>query len=179
MITNLFFVKKGQIAVFALCDGKLTPFLKDDRLFFDIEENFWDWWRVRSQYQNGDEKDLCFVWDEKNPLIFESSFFTPKLHNTQWRRGSVELVLREIDFSACIQDDEGVFVGEESGIRFLTNANLMIETEMYRYYRELNEQRERERQKFAPKKREPKLCETRTKKRIQGDALTENKEFNQ
>lgn len=179
MVTNLFFIHKRQIAVFALCDGKLTPFLKDSQMFFDIEENFWNWWKVRSQYQNGDETDLCFVWDEKNPLVFEDRFFAPKLSNTLWRRESVELVLKEIGFSACIQDSEGEFVGEEEGVKFLTNTNLKKETEMYRYYRELNEHRERARQKFAPKKREPKLCETKTKKRIQGDMLTENKEFNQ
>lgn len=179
MISHLFFVRKGQVAVFAFCDGKLTPFLKDSKVFFDIEENFWDWWQVRSQFKDGEKTDLCFVWDKQDARIFDSDFFLPKLIGSLWDRKKVELVLKELDFSASIQDENGEFVGEDRAERFLTNANLIAETEMYRYYRELNEQRERARQSFVLTKKETKLCEAKKKRRIQGDAITENKEINQ
>ncbi|TQR33137.1 hypothetical protein DMB92_04050 [Campylobacter sp. MIT 99-7217] len=153
-ICNLFLLKEGQIAVFKLHNNELTNLTKEGEVFFTLEQDFWQWWQDKTSFEKDEnELDLAFVWDEENPLFFESEFFKPCLENSLWQRSWLEDILKKIAKDMGIKSYDGDLVGKgeiylNSNIKLDKNIkakkdikqdseeNLEEETEMYRFFKQ-------------------------------------------
>ena len=67
--TYIFLLDNGKIMIFHAVedDFEIIPNLGEE--CFPIDENFWDWWKETVSYIDGEETDLCFIYDKHYDII--------------------------------------------------------------------------------------------------------------
>ncbi|MCW0185709.1 hypothetical protein OJP00_03855 [Campylobacter lari] len=155
MIRNLFLINNKKIAVFRYRNENIEPIKKEGEIFFTIDEDFWIWWEKTVEYIKDDELDLCFVWNKKNELIFNHSFFVENLEDTIWNISIVKKVLNKyIPHSKLINKQEthtqnsfytNVSLQDKVSKDVCIEGALKQETKAQKYFRELMEKEAQER----------------------------------
>lgn len=173
--TYLVILKGQEIALFRIHNNILENRRKEGKQFFDATEDFWEWWENSVEYMQGDIVDMAFVWDTPSPLMTESEFYEPLKKDTQWNQ---EIILEALSLVGlenlqllqgnCEADQKNALftnieITSESIVprnsrKKLNPKEIEIpekraqETESQKYYREMIEKEERERQnKFNEK----------------------------
>ncbi|EAK0951999.1 hypothetical protein KJQ73_02815 [Campylobacter lari] len=155
MIRNLFLIDNEKIAVFRYRNENIEPIKKEGEVFFTIDEDFWVWWEKTVEYIKNDELDLCFVWNKKNDLIFNHSFFVENLEDTIWNISIAKKILDQyMPNSKLINKQE-----THTQNSFYTNASLQIikdtnindttlkqESRSQKYFRQKREKQAQERE---------------------------------
>lgn len=174
-ITHLMVLKNQKISLFRIHNNKLDNIKREGEIFFDAKSDFWKWWENEAEYMQGDAVDMAFVWDTPSPLITESAFYESLKKDTQWNQ---EIILEALSLVGlenlqllhenCGADQKNVlFTNIEITFDSIVPRNSRKksnpkeieipkkraqETEAQKYYREMIEKEERERQnKFNEK----------------------------
>ena len=77
IVKNIICLENDRASVIRLKSDKLEFVKKDGEIDFGISIDFWDWWKKVVSYVEGDEVDICFIFD-KNYLIY-SDFINRKI----------------------------------------------------------------------------------------------------
>ncbi|MBF7045883.1 hypothetical protein IY974_04825 [Campylobacter volucris] len=155
MIRNLFLIDNKKIAVFRYRNENIEPIKKEGEIFFTIDKDFWIWWEKTVEYIKDNELDLCFIWNKKNELIFNHSFFVENLENTIWNTSIAKKILDKYIPKSKLSDKKEQFAKNI----FYTNISLQNkvskdiciegalkqETKAQKYFRELMEKEAQER----------------------------------
>lgn len=174
-ITHLMVLKNQKIALFRIHNNKLDNIKREGEIFFDAKSDFWKWWENEVEYMQGDAVDMAFVWDTPSPLITESAFYEPLKKDTQWNQ---EIILEALSLVGlenlqllhenCGADQKNVLftnieitfdsivprvpIKKPNPKAIEIPKKRVQETEAQKYYREMIEKEERERQnKFNEK----------------------------
>ncbi|WP_291946873.1 hypothetical protein [Campylobacter sp.] len=158
MIRNLFLIDNEKIAVFKYRNEKIEAIKREGEIFFTINEDFWIWWEKIVEYVKDDELDLCFVWNKKNELIFNHSFFVENLEDTIWNISIVKKILdKHIPHSKLTNKQEThtqnsfytniTLQNKISKDIYIEEEMLKQETKSQKYFRELMKKEAQERNK--------------------------------
>ncbi|MDL0103803.1 hypothetical protein NYG95_06215 [Campylobacter felis] len=164
VICNLFLIKDHKITICKFYNSELLALKNEGATSFEIWDDFWKWWEEKEEYVQGDELDFAFIWDEQNPVIFQSPFFTEYLQDSIWNKSIVEKVLSKFQCDFKIKTEDGAIIGSKkkklclsSNITLQNKINnhsivldgdgeeLEKETETYKHFREQREREEKER----------------------------------
>ncbi|MCR6579215.1 hypothetical protein [Campylobacter insulaenigrae] len=157
MIRNLFLINNEKIAVFRYRNENIEPIKKEGEIFFTIDEDFWTWWEKMVDYIKDDELDLCFIWNKKNELIFNSSFFIENLKDTKWDTSIAKKILDQyIPHSKLSNKQEtptqnsfyiNVSLQDKVSKDIRIEGAFKQETKAQKYFRELMEKEAAERER--------------------------------
>lgn len=168
MLQFFFLIRENQIAIFKLKNKAIMEHKKEGELFFDIEANFWTWWKENVEFDPSDNLDLAFVWDKKDEYIFKNEFFKEKLEESIWDKNDIISILKSLNIEALLNDGIGhtLSIGKKPQLQLFTNINLQDNAYKTKILQCQQLEKESEAQRF--------LREQRQKEQIQ--RLNKNKE---
>ena len=90
IVKNLICLEKDQASVIRFRSDKLEFIKKDGEIDFPITIDFWDWWKKVVSYVDGDEVDLCFVYDKNYDLLQNDEILTNNVINSEKSSWKIE-----------------------------------------------------------------------------------------
>lgn len=93
MVKNIIFVENSNVSVIRLKKDRLEFLKKDGEVEFPITVDFWDWWKMSLSYIDGDEVDICYVYDKDYDFLSEEFIQNSNILNTEdssWNLGWIK-----------------------------------------------------------------------------------------
>ena len=90
IIKNLICLENDRASVIRLKDDELNFVKKDGETDFPITIDFWEWWKRVVSYIDGDDVDICFIYDKKYDLLSENNILKKNIVNTNDSKWKVE-----------------------------------------------------------------------------------------
>lgn len=87
----------GQVSAATFQNNKYCPIKDDGNEKIQLRKNFWEWWKEKMEYVEGDMVDICIISDQKYPELELTDFSNIVSEGeTFWKEANIRSFLEVI-----------------------------------------------------------------------------------
>ena len=139
IVKNLICLENNRVSVIRYKANKLEFVKKDGEIDFPITMDFWEWWKRAVSYIEGEEVDICFIYDKNYDLLQNDEIIKKNVLNSDESIWKIDIIknyfwkLRPKYFNLVIvSPNEQEFVlgrdNADAARRFYTNLDFKTYT---------------------------------------------------
>ena len=91
------YAEGGQVSAVTFQNNKYCPIKDDGNEKIQLRKNFWEWWKEKMEYVEGDMVDICIIGDQKYPELELTDFSNIVSEGeTFWKEANIRSFLEVI-----------------------------------------------------------------------------------